>query len=64
MVRDIRGGQRRAPVAAIFDGDRVMMDGMMNMGAMHWGMGIVLLILISFLVLGIAAFVKYLFFRS
>ena len=41
-----------------------MMDGMMNMGAMHWGMGIVLLILISFLVLGIAAFVKYLFFRS
>jgi hypothetical protein len=40
-----------------------MMDGMMNMmgGGMMWAMGLVWLLVIVFLVLGIAAFVKYLF---
>lgn len=39
-----------------------MMDGMMNMmGAMHWGMGLVGILVLILLVLGIAALAKYLF---
>lgn len=40
-----------------------MMHDMMNGGAMMWGMGIFWLIVAVALVLGIAALVKYLFFR-
>lgn len=39
----------------------MMHDGMMH-GPMMWGMGIGWILLIAFLVLGIAAFIKYLFF--
>jgi hypothetical protein len=39
-----------------------MMDGMMNMmGGTGWGMGLVGLLVLVFLVLGIAALIKYLF---
>jgi hypothetical protein len=39
-----------------------MMNDMMNMmGAMHWGMGLIGLLVLILLVLGIAALVKYLF---
>ena len=43
-----------------------MMDGMMNMtgGGMMWAMGLVWLLVILFLVLGIAALAKYLFFSK
>ncbi len=40
-----------------------MMDGMMG-GGMMWAMGIVWLLVILFLVLGIGALVKYLFFSK
>ncbi len=40
-----------------------MMDGMMGDGMM-WAMGIVWLLVILFLVLGIGALVKYLFFSK
>ena len=40
-----------------------MMDGMMGGGIM-WAMGIVWLLVILFLVLGIGALVKYLFFSK
>lgn len=39
-----------------------MMDSMM--GGMYWGMGLVSLLLIVFLVLAMAALVKYLFFSK
>lgn len=39
------------------------MDGMMDCGSMMWGMGFVWLLVTLLLVLGIAALVKYLFFR-
>jgi hypothetical protein len=39
-----------------------MMNDMMNMmGAMHWGMGLIGLLILLLLILGIAALVKYLF---
>ncbi|KKN84340.1 MULTISPECIES: hypothetical protein [Pseudomonadaceae] len=38
-----------------------MMDGMMNGGAMMWGMGLIGLLVIVLLGFGIAALVKYLF---
>ncbi len=43
-----------------------MMDGMMNMmgGGMMWAMGLICLLVTIFLVLGIAALVKYLFFSK
>jgi hypothetical protein len=40
-----------------------MMDGMMNMmGGMGFGMAVICLLIVVFLVLGIAALVKYLLF--
>jgi hypothetical protein len=39
----------------------MMMDGIM--GGMHWGMGLVGLLVILVLILGLAALIKYLFFR-
>jgi hypothetical protein len=39
----------------------VMMQDMMGMGGMMWGMGLVWLLVVILLVLGIAALVKYLF---
>jgi len=41
---------------------QMMHDGMTH-GPMMWGMGIGWILLIIFLVLGIAAFIKYLFFH-
>lgn len=38
------------------------MNGMMEGGAMMWGMGLIGLLLVLLVVLGIAALVKYLFF--
>lgn len=38
-----------------------MMDGMMNGGAMMWGMALIGLLVIVLLGFGIAALVKYLF---
>jgi hypothetical protein len=39
-----------------------MMNDMMGvMGAMHWGMGLVGILILVLLILGIAALVKYLF---
>tara|TARA_R100000322_G_scaffold163375_2_gene126829 strand:- start:373 stop:495 length:123 start_codon:yes stop_codon:yes gene_type:complete len=38
-----------------------MMDGMMNGGAMMWGMGLIGFLVIVLLGFGIAALVKYLF---
>ena len=42
---------------------QMMHDGMMH-GSMMWGMGIGWILIIVFLILGIAAFVKYLFFSG
>lgn len=39
-----------------------MMDGMMS-GGMMWGMGVFGLLILLVLVLGLAALVKYVFFR-
>ena len=39
-----------------------MMNGMMNGGAMMWGMGLVGLLILLLVVLGVAALAKYLFF--
>jgi hypothetical protein len=41
-----------------------MMRDMMMGGGMMWAMGLVCLLVILFLVLGIAAFIKYLFFTK
>jgi len=41
-----------------------MMHDMMMSGGMMWAMGLVWLLVILFLVLGIAALVKYLFFTK
>jgi hypothetical protein len=41
-----------------------MMHDMMMGGGMMWAMGLVWLLVILFLVLGIAALVKYLFFSK
>lgn len=40
-----------------------MMDDMISDGGMMWGMGILWLALIVLVALGIAALIKYLFFR-
>jgi len=41
-----------------------MMDGMTNMmGGMGWGMGLIGILVILVLVLGVAALVKYVFFK-
>ena len=42
---------------------QMMHDGMMH-GPMMWGMGIAWILVLAFLILGIAAFVKYLFFNG
>ena len=43
------------------EGTHAMMG---NMGGMMWGMGLFWLLVIAVLVLAVAAFVKYLFFRD
>jgi len=40
-----------------------MMQDMMGMGGMMWGMGIVWLLFVVVLVLAIAALAKYIFFK-
>jgi hypothetical protein len=40
------------------------MNDMMNMmGGMHWGMGLIAVLVLLLLILGIAALAKYLFFK-
>ena len=40
-----------------------MMNNMMDRGLMMWGMGLVWVLVVLFLVLGIAALAKYVFFK-
>tara|TARA_R110000822_G_scaffold6295_24_gene26755 strand:- start:3089 stop:3274 length:186 start_codon:yes stop_codon:yes gene_type:complete len=51
----------RLMAKSISTGAKTMMDGMMNGGAMMWGMGLIGLLVIVLLGFGIAALVKYLF---
>jgi len=39
------------------------MQDMMMSGGIMWGMGLIWLLVLVFLVLGIATFIKYLFYR-
>jgi len=40
-----------------------MMNDMMGMGGMHWGMMLVGVLVVLLLVLGVAALAKYIFFN-
>jgi threonine/homoserine/homoserine lactone efflux protein len=40
----------------------MMMNGMMDGGSMMWGMGLGGLLILVFVILGVAALAKYLFF--
>jgi hypothetical protein len=40
-----------------------MNDTMNMMGGMHWGMGLIGILILLLLILGIAALAKYLFFK-
>jgi threonine/homoserine/homoserine lactone efflux protein len=51
----------RLMAKSISTGAKTMMDGMMNGGAMMWGMALIGLLVIVLLGFGIAALVKYLF---